>query len=120
MGISKNITGLPVIQAQSQAEAQCAWLSKNKLVDGVISEDIDTLVFGAEKIIKKFGRDEIANEINLSELLSVLGLTYQQFIDFCILCGCDYTAKIAGIGPIKALKMIKEKQNIEEIIHYIM
>jgi flap endonuclease-1 len=31
-----------------------------------------------------------------------------QFIDFCILCGCDYTPKIPQIGPIKAYKMIKE------------
>lgn len=36
------------------------------------------------------------------------------------MCGCDYTAKIAGIGPIKALKMIKEKQNIEGVVEYIM
>jgi len=38
---------MPVIQAKSEAEAQCAWLSKNKYVDGVIGEDLDTIVFGA-------------------------------------------------------------------------
>ena len=38
--------GMPVIQAKSEAEAQCAWLMKNKMVEGVIGEDTDTLVFG--------------------------------------------------------------------------
>ncbi len=89
------------------------------MVNGVISEDIDTLVFGADRIIKRFNREHIANEIALSEVLSGLGLSYDQFIDFCILCGCDYTAKINGIGPVKALKLIKQKQNIEGVIDFL-
>jgi len=89
------------------------------MVNGVISEDIDTLVFGAERIIKRFNREQIASEIALSEILTALGLSYEQFIDFCILCGCDYTGKINGIGPVKALKLIKEKQNIEGVIESV-
>ena len=37
-------------------------------------------------------------------------------MDFCILCGCDYTTKIVGIGPVNAYKLIKEHKNIENII----
>jgi flap endonuclease-1 len=46
MGKFADNIGFPVIQAPSEAEAQCAWLLKNKLVEGVVGEDIDTLVFG--------------------------------------------------------------------------
>ena len=43
-------------------------------------------------------------------------MTYEQFIDFCILCGCDYTSKIPNVGPIKAYSYIKAHKNIENII----
>lgn len=39
------------------------------------------------------------------KVLAELGLTADQFIDLCILCGCDYTEKIAGIGPFRALQV---------------
>ena len=44
------------------------------------------------------------------------GLTNAQFVDFCILCGCDYSGTIRGVGPKTALKLIKEHGSIEEIL----
>lgn len=35
------------------------------------------------------------------KVLKELELTEDQFIDLCILCGCDYTAKISGIGAVR-------------------
>lgn len=43
-------------------------------------------------------------------------MTQEEFIDLCILCGCDYTANINGVGPVKAFKFMKEEGNIENII----
>jgi len=40
-------------------------------------------------------------EINLQAALEGLKLTMEQFIDLCILCGCDYTDSIKGIGPVE-------------------
>jgi 5'-3' exonuclease len=40
----------------------------------------------------------------------------EQFIDVCILCGCDYTTNIAGIGPIKAFNYIDELSIMEFIL----
>lgn len=68
---------------------------------------MDTLVFGSPLLIKGFNRDNLATEVNLAQVLAALGLTYEQFIDFSILCGCDYTAKIPMVGPVKALSYIK-------------
>lgn len=43
-------------------------------------------------------------------------MTHEEFIDLCILCGCDYTTNIPGIGPIKAFKYVQEQKSIESII----
>ena len=73
---------------------------------------MDTIVFGADRLIRNFTRDGDTTEINLADVLQELELSYEQFLDFCILCGCDYTSKIPGIGPVKALKMIKSEKDI--------
>lgn len=39
--------GVPVIDAASEAESQCAELVKKKVVWGMASEDMDSLTFGA-------------------------------------------------------------------------
>lgn len=49
-------------------------------------------------------------------MLSELGLTNDQFIDVCIMCGCDYTSKIAGIGAVRALALIRKHGNIEGVL----
>ena len=46
-------------------------------------------------------------EIDRSKALDELGLTDDQFIDLCIMCGCDYCSNIKGIGPVRALALIK-------------
>jgi flap endonuclease-1 len=43
-------------------------------------------------------------------------MTQEQFVDLCILCGCDYTANIQGVGPIKAFKYIQEESTIENVV----
>ena len=43
----------------------------------------------------------------------------EKFIDVCILCGCDYTTNIGGIGPIKAYNYIDELGTIENVIRKI-
>ena len=42
-----------------------------------------------------------------------------QFIDLCILLGCDYCDKIRGIGPKNAIKLIQEHKTIEKVIEAI-
>ena len=53
---------------------------------------------------------------NYNIILKELELTKETFIDFCILCGCDYSPTVKGIGHITAFKLIKEYKTIEEII----
>ncbi|KAJ3047948.1 Elongation of fatty acids protein 2 [Rhizoclosmatium hyalinum] len=58
-------------------------------------------------------------EIELPKVLEGLGMTMDQFIDMCILLGCDYCDSIKGIGPTRAVSLIKEHKNIETILKHI-
>jgi 5'-3' exonuclease len=58
-------------------------------------------------------------EIDLEIALCGLGLTFEQFVDLCILCGCDYCSSIKGIGPKTALKLIRQYKNLEGIIQFV-
>ncbi|KAG2465284.1 LRRF2 protein, partial [Polypterus senegalus] len=104
--------------APSDGEAMCAHLVKTGEVDAVASEDMDTLAFGSSFLIRqlnaKKGSDVI--EYCLPKLLEVLNLTQEQFVDLCILLGCDYCEKIRGLGPKKALTLIQQHKSIEDVL----
>lgn len=105
------IIGIPFLQAKSEAEETCAFLEKNGYVDYVLTQDTDVLTFGCENVIFNDNHG-VYSLCKLSNVLSGLGdLTYLQFIDLCILCGCDYSCKIPKIGPVNALKIVKEYKN---------
>jgi flap endonuclease-1 len=106
------------IKATGEAEEYCSFLQKNNFVDYVLTEDTDSLTFGAKKVL--FNVPKTKNKfllVDLDLVLSEMELSYTQFIDFCILCGCDYTCTIPKVGPVTALKLIKEFSSIEGIIH---
>merc|ERR1712168_78005 len=58
-------------------------------------------------------------EYNADKLLEGLKMTREQFVDMCILLGCDYCDSIKGIGPKKAFEMITEYKSIEKILKNI-
>lgn len=104
------IMGVKYYNAVSEAEAQCAIMCAEDTVYAVVTEDYDVLAFGAPRMIVG---DEI---ITLQDVLTGLGLTQAQFIDLCILLGCDYSGTIPGIGPKRALSLLKKHGSIEAII----
>ncbi|RXN01045.1 putative flap endonuclease 1-like [Acipenser ruthenus] len=114
--------GLPpeqkVALAPSEAEALCAELVKCGEVDGVASEDMDVLPFGSSLLIRQIGTKEHRGvvEYSLPKVLKTLGLTHEQFVDLCILLGCDYCEKIGGLGPKRALALIQQHKTIEDVL----
>lgn len=113
------LMGLPVIEAPSEAEAQCAQLCKDGKVYAVATEDMDALTFASPRLIRHLssGSSEQTQEYNLEKVLKGLELDSQdEFIDLCILMGCDYCDSIKGIGGKKGLDLIKKYKNIEKIV----
>ncbi len=79
---------------------------------------MDALTFGTPKLVRNVtaaaSRKLDIIEVDLENLLAILQLSMDEFIDLCILMGCDYTSTIRGIGPNKALEMIQKHRTIEE------
>jgi flap endonuclease-1 len=87
------------------------------------SEDMDTLCFATPVLLRHLtfseAKKEPIAEINLAQALLELELTMDQFIDLAILMGCDYCETIRGIGPHRALQLIREHKTIEKILEKI-
>jgi len=110
------LIGIPVIESAEEADPQCAYLSKEKLVDAIASEDMDLLTFGVEKLLKNISGTEII-QITLSKILEETKLTQDQFIDLCIMMGCDYCNTIDGIGMNRAFTLIKKYGSLDVIVN---
>ena len=112
-----DLFGVKYIHAPCEAESLLAMLCKKNIIDGCISEDTDILPNGGHLFLRNFNADKnTIEEYCLHGILTNLNLTNDKFIDLCILCGCDYTTKINGLGPITAYKLISKYDNIETFI----
>lgn len=115
-----DVMGVPYVTAPCEAEAQCAEFVKKGKAFGVGTEDMDALTFGTNKLVRHLTFSESrkipVQEFDLAKVLEESGLDMDQFIDLCILLGCDYCDTIRGIGPKKALTLIQEHKNIETIL----
>lgn len=119
------LMGIPVVEAPCEAEAQCAELVRKGVVYAAASEDMDSLTFGTDRLIRQLwaGTASTATkkgikptEFTLSVILEDLELSMGQFIDLCILCGCDYIDGIRGVGVVKALNLIRKHGDLEKIV----
>jgi len=84
---------------------------------------MDSLTFGTPILLRHLTFSEARKmpikEIYVEKALEELKLTMDQFIDLCILLGCDYCDSIKGIGPVRALESIRKYGNLEEIIKHL-
>ncbi|CAI8023854.1 Flap endonuclease 1 [Geodia barretti] len=114
------LMGIPYIKAPCEAEAQCAELVKGGKVFATATEDMDALTFGSSILLRHLTASEQKKlpirEITLDHLLTDIGLTQSQFVDLCILLGCDYCDSVKGVGPAKGLSLIRQYGSIEKIM----
>ncbi|MEM4699328.1 MAG: flap endonuclease-1 [Candidatus Nezhaarchaeales archaeon] len=122
--------GVPWVQAPSEGEAQAAYMASRGDVYAAASQDYDSLLFGAPRLVRNVtitGRRKLPRKdvyidikpelIELGQLLRELGLTREQLVDVGILIGTDYNPEgIKGIGPKKAVKLIKEYGRLERVL----
>ncbi|XP_042441446.1 flap endonuclease 1-A-like [Zingiber officinale] len=94
------LMGVPTIEAPCEAEAQCTTLCKSDKVFAVASENMDTLTFGVPRFLHHLmdpsSKKISVMEFDVSKVLEELRFTMDQFIDLCILSGCDYCDNIKG------------------------
>lgn len=128
-----DLMGLPWIQAPSEGEAQAACMTRKGDADYCGSQDYDSLLFGAPRLVRNItisGRRRLPRKnvfievvpevIILDEVLKSLELTLEQLIDVGILIGTDFNPDgIEGLGPKTALKLIKRYGTLEKAVPYI-
>ncbi|KAK9511187.1 hypothetical protein O3M35_005797 [Rhynocoris fuscipes] len=114
------LMGVPYVDAPCEAEAQCAALVKAGKVYATATEDMDALTFGTNVLLRHLTFSEARKmpiqEFHLDKVLSGLDIDMDQMIDLCILLGCDYVPSIKGVGPKRAMELIKQHKNIEGIL----
>lgn len=116
-----NLMGVSYICSDGEAESYAAEMCRIGLVDAVVTEDMDTLVYGCPLMIRncidrKNKRSDVITTFDYAQILSDMELTPEQFADLCILCGCDYCPTIPKIGTKRAFQHIKHFGSIEKLI----
>lgn len=128
-----DLMGLPWVQAPSEGEAQAAHITRKGDADYCASQDYDSLLFGAPKLLRNVtisGRrklpsknvyvDVVPELVKLDDVLGECGLTHEQLVDVGILVGTDFNPDgIKGLGPKTALKLIKEHGTLENALPHI-
>lgn len=112
-----DLMGIMYIEADCEAEHYCSKLCNLELVDGVVSEDMDTIACGSKLVIRNFtNRDDTIESYYFNDIIYDLELSYPSFIDMCILLGNDYNHRPRGLSPNEIYTIIKENCSIENIL----
>jgi flap endonuclease-1 len=117
-----NLMGVSYIHPEiGEGEAYASELCRMGFVDYVLTEDMDSLVYGCPNLIrncidKDLKRKGVVSIFNYEKIVESLNLNHSQFVEFCILCGCDYCLSVPKIGNITALKLFQKHKDIETIV----
>lgn len=125
--------GLPVVQAPSEGEAQAAHIVKQNKAWAVVSQDFDSLVHGADRLVRNLSiagrRKKVGSMayttikpelIDLSKNLNNLGIDQDKLIVLAMLVGTDYNPSgIKGIGPKTAIKLVKEFEDFDDLFNHV-
>nr|XP_045608840.1 flap endonuclease GEN homolog 1-like [Procambarus clarkii] len=117
--------GVPFMQSNGEAEKLCVWLEQQKLVDGIITEDSDVLLYGAQTVYRKLSTAPGSSGLRYrsENVREKCGLTHHSLIGLGVLVGCDLLPSgAAGIGLKKALKLVHdaalgEERGLRELLH---
>jgi flap endonuclease-1 len=120
------LLGIPCVQAPSEGEAQASAMARAGAAYAAASQDYDSLLFGSPRLVKnlaitgrrKLPRKEVyvdvqPEEIGLETTLSSLGISREQLVDMALLIGTDFNDGVRGIGPKKALGLIRKHGSLE-------
>ena len=127
------LMGVSWVQAPSEGEAQATHLMKQGRAWAVGSQDWDSLLFGADRLVRNLtvsGKRKLPGKevyvtvkpaiVELGKVLSQLGIGQEQLIVLGILVGTDYNqGGIRGIGPKRALQLVKEHATLEKVMKQV-
>ncbi|KAM5380429.1 hypothetical protein ACJA88_004758 [Fusarium oxysporum] len=115
---------IPYVVAPYEADAQLVYLERQGLINGIISDDSDLLVFGAKKLLTKLDQYGNCIEINRKDFcacreVSLTGWSDTEFRRMAIFSGCDYLRGLPGIGLKTAYRMLRKTKAPERIVRMV-
>ncbi len=120
--------GIPYVDAPSEGEAQAAYMARKGDVWAAASQDYDAVLFGAPRLVRNLaitGKRKLPGKnvyvdvkpelIELEKVLTKLNLDRRRLIWVGLLLGTDYNEKVKGVGPKRALEMVRSYSSVEEL-----
>lgn len=115
---------IPYVVAPYEADAQLAYLEAQGLIDGIITEDSDLLVFGCKTVLFKL--DQAGNAVEMlqhtfwsNRQIALSGWTAVEFRQMAILSGCDYLPSIVGMGLKNAHRLLRRYKTIDKVLQAV-
>jgi len=114
--------GVAYVVAPYEADAQLAYLEKRGIIQAIVTEDSDLLVFGCQTLLVKMSQFGDCVEIkrerfaNVTGQITLHGFTDDDFRHMAILSGCDYLPSVNGVGLITAHRLLKRfNKNVKRV-----
>lgn len=109
------------VVAPYEADSQLAYLERKGIINGVLSEDSDLLVFGVKCLITKLDKYGDCIEVNRNHFtacreVSFVGWSDADFRRMAILSGCDYLPGIGGLGLKTAHRMLRKHKTVDRLV----
>ena len=112
------------VVAPYEADAQLAYLEQKGIINGVLSEDSDLLVFGVRRLLTKLNQYGECVEIERADFanckeLSLAGWTDTMFRRMAILSGCDYLTNIPKMGLKTSYRYVRKYKDTERLLRMV-
>lgn len=116
--------GVQYVVAPYEADAQMVYLERKGIIDGILSEDSDLLVFGAKCLLTKLDQYGNCIEVNKADFsackdVNLTGWSDAEFRRMAILSGCDYLASMSNMGLKTAYRLVRKHKTIEKVVRMI-
>lgn len=111
--------GVLSLNATGEADDVLAYMARRGEFAAIISNDLDLLARGVETLLVPDNYalpGDIEGWIcyNLTPILNVVGFSYEQFVEMCVLMGCDYTVGHKSLPYKSAYWAIKYRGEIKK------
>jgi len=112
---SLHLAGVPYIsRANEEGEKLCHWLKVQGVVNGVYSRDRDVCIYGTDLICDIDIKNGTYTVIPSEKNFLALGLSSLRQLQIAtVVSGTDYHPGLYGIGPVKALVLVKNTPQCE-------
>jgi 5'-3' exonuclease len=110
------IFGIRYVQARNETDSELVNMQKEGIIDYIMSDDSDILVFGGTNIIRNYNAKKKVFQFLDRDELESNGWHDEKIATLAILLGTDYNYKIPRVGPKTADKLVNKNMVLREII----